>query len=604
MPQPVAATRGASSRRVRMAPLSRPHLARAAVLVAVGMIAAAGCRHAGDQGDDRPLRQSLAADQTLRFALADDVGSLDPAETYASADLQVTQNLFDGLVRYDDNLDIVPDLAESLPTVSPDQMTYTFRLRAGATFSSGDTVTSRDVLYSWNRAAAEQGPYAATLSAVAGFDRLSMQPPAPDRLEQLLARNDPSVRLSGLTAPDAATVVVRLARPAGWFLSALALPGAAGMVVDQRAVQTDPAGWWTRPDTLIGTGPYRLSGRTPGRSLEFEAVPDWWGTLRPTVQRLRLDVVPDATAREAAYERGEYDLNGFGGASILSPRDLRRIRATPDLAAQLVTRPGTGSVWVSFNLVHDSVRQAGGPFLLALGQPARDLRLAFALAVDKRRLAAAACAGLLCMPATGGLIPKGLAGYGGDDSDPLAAFDPARARTLLQDADPDGSRTSGLTFVYDAESPLYRALAESLRDQWSTNLGVHVHLQPEAHDQLVRDSRSGKLVLDRAGWQADYDHPEDWYDNLFGRAAGCPDSNCGSGYDSARFDQVDAQAAAKALPDALLLYRQLGQMLSADAAYIPLVYSTRTYLIKPYVRGAGANNLLEHPWAEYHIVQH
>src|SRR5262249_22458180 len=149
-----------------------------------------------------------------------------------------------------------------------------------------------------------------------------------------------------------------------------------------------------------------------------------------------------------------------------------------------------------------------------------------------------------------------------------------------------------------------RALAASLRDQWSANLGVRVTLQPEAHQQLLRDARSGRLVLSRAGWQADYDHPSDWYDNLFGRAAGCPDSNCGSGYDSASFDQLAARAAGRPLADALPLYRQLGQMLSADAAYVPLVYSTRAYMIQPYVQGAGASNLLEHPWVEYRVLQH
>jgi ABC-type transport system substrate-binding protein len=554
------------------------------------------------QGGDRPLSQRLAADQTLRFAVAADAGTLDPAQAYASSDLQLAQNLFDGLVRTDDALNVVPDLAAALPTISADQLTYTFRLRPGLTFSNGDRLTSRDVVYSLNRAAAAQGAYASTLSVVAGYDRLPVQPPPPERLEQLLAKNDPSARLTGLSAPDDATVVVKLARPAGWFLNALALPGATGMVVDERVVEQDPTGWWAKAATFAGSGPYRLSGRTPGQSLDFAAVPDWQGSPRPTVRSVHVDVIADAAAREAAYEQGQYDLNGFGGASTLEPSDLSRVRATPNLAAQLLTVPGTASAWVSFNLVHDAIRGAAGPFLTSLGPSARDLRLAFSLALDRRRLAAA-CGGL-CTAATGGLIPNGLAGSGGDGTDPLAAFDPARARALLRGADPDGSRTKGLVFVYDAESPLYRALAQSLRDQWRANLGVQVELQPEAHQQLLRDARAGKLVLSRGGWQADYDDPADWYDNLFGRAAGCPDSNCGSGYDTAAFDQLAAQADARPLAAALPLYRQLGQMLSADAAYVPLVYSTRTYLIKPYVRGAGANNLFEHPWAEYQLLQH
>src|SRR5215472_2484978 len=301
------------------------------------LVAAIGC----GQGGDQPLGSRLAADQTLRFAIAQDAGTLDPAQTYASADVQLAQNLFDGLVRYDDALNVVPDLAAALPTISADQLTYTFRLRPGAAFSNGDRLTSRDVLYSWNRAAALEGPYAATFSAVAGFDQLPAQPPAPAVLEQLLARNGPSVRLTGLTAPDDATVVVKLARPAGWFGSALALPGSVGMVVDQRAVRTDPAGWSTRPATLVGSGPYRQSGRIPGQSLDFAAVAGWWGDPPPTLRAVHVDVVADATAREAAYEQGRYDINGFGGSTRLIRPDLTRIRSTHRLAAELVTQPGT-----------------------------------------------------------------------------------------------------------------------------------------------------------------------------------------------------------------------------------------------------------------------
>ena len=537
----------------------RRHLA---VLV-VAWLVAGGC----GQGAAGP-----PADRTvLRLAIPADVGTLDPAQVYAASDIQVAQNLFDGLVRYDDALNVVPDLAESLPAISADRLTYTFRLRRDAAFSNGDRVTSRDVLYSWNRAMAAGGAYATNLSLVAG-----------------------------LSAPDDRTVVAKLSQPAGWFLSAIALPGTGAAVVDQAVVQRDPQGWWTRPETLVGTGPYRLSARTPGRSLEFEAVPGWWGAPQPSVRRLVLDVLPEAGARENAYELGRYDLNGFGGG-FLALGDLNRIRSTPALARQLRLRPGIGSTWVNFNLVHDAARVAGGPFLSALGRPARDLRLAFALAVDKRRLTAAVCRDLLCVPATGGLIPTGLRGSGGDGSDPLAGFDLERARALLRSADPDGTRTKGLSFVFDGESQLYQAAAENLRGQWLANLGVKVEVLQEPHEQLLKDARAGRFVLSRAGWQADFDHPADWYDNLFGKLAGCPDASCGSGFDSAQYDLLLAQADAGALPDALPLYRQLGQLLSAEAAYVPLFYSERAYMVKPYVRGAGANNLLEFTWNEYRI---
>ena len=92
-------------------------------------------------------------------------------------------------------------------------------------------------------------------------------------------------------------------------------------------------------------------------------------------------------------------------------------------------------------MVSDKSRPAKGPFTLAGGQSAHDLRMAFDLAVDKTKLASVVCGNILCAPATGGLITKGLTGYLGDNQDPLAAFDPTKAKALLKSADPDGSKT-------------------------------------------------------------------------------------------------------------------------------------------------------------------
>jgi ABC-type oligopeptide transport system substrate-binding subunit len=546
----------------------------------------------------------LAADQTLRFPIGDDFGTLDPAQLNSETDSEVAQNLFNGLLKFDARLDIVPDIAAAMPATSPDGLTYTFKLRPDVTFSNGDRATSRDVVYSWNRAAAQQGAYSTNLGAIEGFDRISTKPPPPAQIEQLLARNDPSVTLSGLSAPDDTTVVVRLAKPAGWFLSALSLESTTGMIVDQKVVQKDPANWWTRPETLVGTGAYRMSARAPGQSVDFEAVPDWWGSPKPTLKHVHLDVIKDAASRETAYEQGKYDVNGYGGYSQLNLDDVLRARSSAGLRSQLLLHPKVRTTWVDFNLVHDAAREAAGPFLDAGGPSARDLRLAFALAIDKARLTQIACHDLVCVPATGGLVTKGLAGYGGDSSDPLARFDPGRARQLLKSVDPDGSRTKGLTYVYDPENSLNKPVAENLQDQWQTNLGVHVDIQPEAHSQFVKDYLSGRFVLHRAGWQADYNHPQDWYDNIWGKPAGCPDSNCGSGYDSPQYDQLLQQADGKKLEDALPLYRQISRLLQDEVAYIPLYYAQGAFMIKPYVRGAGTNNFFDYYWNEISIQRH
>jgi len=580
--------------------LARPSgYLRMAGLAATGLMLVAACGTGGGGASS----QSLATDQTLKFAIGDDFGSLDPAQANAETDQEISQNLFDGLVRFDNNLQVVPDIAAGMPTLSPDSLTYTFKLRDDVTFSNGDKVTSKDVVYSWNRAAATQGPYSTNFAGVVGFDKLSTSPPAPAQLEQLLAKNDPTVMMSGLSAPDPSTVQVKLTAPAGWFLSAIALSASTGMIVDQKAVQKDPVNWWATPETAIGTGAFKMSARTPGQSVDFAAVPNWWGSPKPTLKSIHLDIVKDAGARQTAYEQGKYDINGYGGYSNLQVDDVLRIRNSSSLSKELKTQPKVRTYWVSFNLTSDAKRTAKGPFADQAGSSAKDLRMAFTLAVDKQKLVDVVCHSL-CIAATGGLISKGLKGYLGDNADPLAKFDPAKAKSLLKSADPDGSKTKGLTYIYDPENPLNQTTAQYIQDQWQTNLGVHVDVQPESHSQFIKDRLAGKFALSRDGWQFDYDHPQDLFDNVYAKVNGCPDTNCTSGYTNPQFDTLAQQADAKPVADALPIYRQMSQLLIDEVAYIPLFYSVGAFMFKPYVKGAGTNNFFDYWWNQISILQH
>jgi oligopeptide transport system substrate-binding protein len=548
---------------------------------------------------------SLASNQTLTFPILADFGTLDPALADAETDTEISQNMFDGLVKFDENLNIVPDLAAAIPTPSADGLTYTFKLRTDVTFSNGDKFTSKDVLYSWNRAAAMQGAYATNLSAIDGYSTVSTNKASGAALEALLEKNDPSVTLSGLTAPDASTVQVKLASPAGWFLTAIALAGTTGDIVDQNTVKQDFDNWWTNPATAIGTGPFKMTARVPKQSVDFAAVPNWWGSPKPTLTKIHLDVsVTDASTAITKYEQGGYDIVGYGGYSNLPVADIIRIQGTSNEKAQLTLQAKVRTYWVSFNMVHDAKRQAGGPFLLSDGQSAHDLRLAFDLAVDKTKLVSIVCQNIVCTTATGGLIPPTLIGYMGANQDPLAKFNATMAKQLLQSADPTGSKTKGLTYTYDPENALNKPTAEFLQSQWHDNLGVDVAIQPVSHSQFIQARLKGAYTLSRDGWQADYNHPQDWFDNLWGKAVGCPDSGCTTGYDTAAYDTLLAKADAEPMPAALADYKSINQQLIDDVTYIPLYYSVGSFLTKPYVKGFGTNAFFDAYWNGVQILSH
>jgi oligopeptide transport system substrate-binding protein len=551
----------------------------------------------------------LAADQTLKFPILDDYATLDPAIADAETDQEIGQNLFNGLVKFDNSLNVVPDIASAMPTVSADGLTYTFALRHDVTFSNGDKLTSKDVLYSWNRSAAMSGAYGTSygfiLSPITGYATASKNKAVGAALETLLEANDPSVIMSGLTATDPYTVVAKLTAPAGWWLSGIALTDSTGMVVDQNAVKQDFDNWWSKPTTAVGTGPYKMTSRIVKQSEDFAAVPNWWGSPAPTVTKVHIDVLQSAASAITAYEQGSYDLYGYGGWSqAAGVADIKRIQSTSNEKAQLLLQPKVRTTWVSFNTVNDKSRTGGGPFALTGGQAAHDLRMAFALAVDKTKLAEVVCGNILCSPATGGLITKGLIGYLGDNADPLAKFDPTQAKALLKSADPTGTKTANLTYAYDPETPVFKDSAVFLQDQWQTNLGVHVNLIAVSHHAFIQARQSGKYALARDGWQADYNHPQDWFSGLWGSALGCPDSSCTSGYSTPAYDALLAKADAEPLSQALPDYQALSQMLITDVVYIPLFYSVGAFLIKPYLSGAGSNNFVDYPWNGIQIHTH
>ncbi len=565
----------------------------------VGLVLAA-CTN-GTTGAAPPT--GLASDQTLRFPIQHDLTTLDPAMIDSAAESAVAHNLFDGLVKYDSNLNLSPDIAAAMPTVSADGTTYTFKLRTDVTFSNGDKVTSKDVLYSWNRAAAMQGPYAVNLSAIMGYDKVSANQASGPALESLLEKGDSSVSMAGLTAPDPSTVVVKLTGAAGWFDYAIAQPGVTAMIVDENVVKSDFENWWSKPETLVGTGAYKMSAHTADQSLDFTSISSWWGTPKPTLSRIHVDVVTDPSAALAKYDAGTEDIFGYAGYGPAAS-DVARIQNKATEKSQLVLEVTNTTYFVSFNMVSDAKRSAGGPFTLDQGKSAHDLRLAFSLALDRSKLTKDLCADIACIPATGGVIPKGLAAYLGDNNDPLAQFDPARAKTLLDSADPSRTKTKNLVYTYDPENPLNDPTAKFLQSQWAANLGVNVTLQPIPHTRFITERLNGMYVMSRDGWAADYDHPQDWFDNLWGQAAGCPDVSCTTGYDTKAYDQLLARADAEPLTAAIPDYKTLSRQLIDDIAYIPLFYTVDAFLFKPHVLGAGANNMFDYYWNQIQITSH
>ncbi len=519
----------------------------------------------------------LAADQVLNIPVIGDPVSLDPASGHPIAlpiSDSVISNLFDGLYRFDQTGHIEPDIATSLPEVSSDQRTYTFHLRSDAAFWNGDPVTADDFVYSWSRAVSISGaiPFSG-LSVIVGADDVA-------------ARNARTLR--GLTAHDSHTLVATLVRPAGYWPATLA--NDETFVVDQKVIAAKgEVDWWKTPDGLVGTGPFKMQNRVIGRSLDFVPVEHWWRGSTGRLKKVHLQVVGRVEDTDAAFANGDFGLAGLG-TTLYDPAAYARWRR---FSNDWYVYPA-GNV---LSLVFD-VRV--GPFQ---GSAGRDGRIAFSQAIDRVALARQVCGDIrFCTPATGGLIPKELAGYLGDGADSNARFNATAARSQYQQWDPGASKVLKLAYVYPGSSGFVSDEAElrqahALQQMWRSSIGVEVALDEVANGrEMYREMGQGTVALSRFGWGADYNSPEDWYE-----IPGLCDTPL---YQSAVCTDLVNRADGQPFASSDSAYAPVGRLLTHDVAMAPLLYYNNVTVVQPWVLGAKGFIRIDAPWTGISILSH
>jgi len=529
----------------------------------------------------------LSNAQTLSFPIRKDLQDLDPATMGILApDLGIARNIFGGLYQFDAALKVVPDIAVGPPDISADGLTYTFHLRRDARFSNGDPVTASNFVYSWNRVE----------SLASSSLRLIANPAQTFPLLEVVkgyddVRTGRSKSMVGLAALDDHTLIVTLSRPAGYWLAELALPYT--WVLDERVIRSrGEETWWTTPEGLVGTGPFRMTSRAPGQSLEFAPVDNWWGGSTGHLKKMRVEIVPDLTAQVAGYRNARYDVVGAAEAGqFVHEEDL-----TPFLAAasdevrrgELFTGPAWSNRTLSFNVVSGPLSQAED------GQKGRQ---ALSLAIDRQKVADAVCgtAKICAAAASGGILLPGMSGYLGDKGD---LYRPREAKSLLQAWDPDGSKLKGLKIATSSRPPFLR-MAENVRNQWATNLGVHADVEVLQANATLPSCGNRPESVAVNGYILPFDEPRFWYRSQFVAGGGC-----WGGYQNASFEALLNTADLQQPSQAGDAYVKAGRLLVDDAAFVGVLYTKRFMLIKPYIRGAGFNAVYDGPWSEIKILKH
>ncbi|HET6310866.1 MAG TPA: peptide ABC transporter substrate-binding protein [Candidatus Nitrosotalea sp.] len=538
--------------------------------------------------------EALAADQTYRFGITDDVTSIDPGHVITAVDIVVISEVFTGLYKFDNNLKIQPSGATALPTISPDGKTWTFNLRKDMVFSNGDKITSADWVYSWTRTLRLNDAYASNLEPIMGATDVEA---------------GTATKIAGLSAPDAYTLVAKLVAPAGYWLTELAMP-VATEVVDQKVITAAGEDTWTNsPSTYIGSGPFKMTQRTPKAAMDFQPVKNWWGGDTGKLTAVHIDIGLDDVSRVKKFESGGYEVVGPANSQP-GPDDVLRYRNDPIKSKLLNVYVGGRTTAVGFNFTKGPFAQkpgvTPGDSTVNASDPGLDGRRAFSMAIDRVQLADIACAhAVTCQPAYGGPITKGFIAYAGDNTDTYAKFDAGAAKALYTKWDPDGSKVKGLEYRYNTSAGNTK-IATNLQAQWKQNLGVDVKLVPSDFPTLVKDRQGKKTIIFRESWGIDYDHPQDWFDNLFICSQAKVGRGNNEGYCNPALDAIVSAANAKPITDPATVaeYNKASKMIVNDVVWATLFYGTQPYLTQTYVRGTGYNGLYDYNWEGIRLLQH
>ncbi len=391
----------------------------------------------------------------------DDLISLDPAEVFEFSGSEIVDNCYERLIRPnpDKPTEVIGALAESW-TVSEDGLTYTFKIKPGRKFASGNPVTAEDAAFSLQRAV-KLNKSPAFIITQFGFTK-----------ENADAR---------IRATDPATLVLTVAEKQAPSFLFYCLSATVGAVVDKAVTmshaQGDDLGTGWLKSASAGSGVWVLRSWKPSESVVLEPNPN--GPQAPKLKRVLIRHVPDPSAQFLQLKQGDIDI-----ARNLSPDQIKAAVAAPD-AFTLSAATRSYIMYLGMNTKNPN-----------LAKPAVRQAIKWALDYDgiQKNI----------VPTTykvhQSFVPEGFPGA--IDDQPFRR-DVAKAKALLAEAGlPDGFE---ITLDHAATQPtadIAQAIQANLAD-----IGIKVKLISGEGRAVLTKIRARQHEMSISNWGSDYFDP-------------------------------------------------------------------------------------------------
>lgn len=464
---------------------------------------------------------TLLAALTLTTALAEAAGVLtigrredsttfDPIATAQNVDFWVFMNIYDQLVRVDrSGTKLEPGLAESW-TVSPDGLTYTFKMRT-ANFSDGTPITAEDAAYTLTRIRDDKASFWSESYKI----------------------------IASAVATDASTLTITLSSPSAPFLSTLAMPATA--IVQKAGMSA--LGAEAYGENPIASGAFTVKEWIRGDRVILQKNPNFWQADRVQLDGVEWISVPDDNTRMLKMQAGELD------AAIFVPfSNIAELQKNPKL--KVLLDPSTREDSLIMNHTNPALAK-------------REVREAIDLAIDKQAIVDAITFGI--GEVANSYVPKGALFYHADNL--RRPHDPAKAKELLAAAGVSGLN---LNYVVNAGDLVDEQIAVLTQQQLAA-VGIGVTIQKIDPSQTWDMLSRGEYDLMVNYWTNDIIDPDQKTTFVLGHDVNL---NYYSRYENPKVKDLVAAARIELDPTKREgMYVDLQKLAKLDVNWIDLYYS-------------------------------
>lgn len=476
---------------------------------------------------------------TFQGRLASDPPTLDPALITDTTSSEVADNIFDGLVQYDKELNVVGALAKNWE-ISDDGLVWKFNLHDNVKFHNGRKMTAEDLVYSFTRILdpKTQSPRANLLENVKGAKEF---------------RSGQAKTVAGLKALDEHTFEITLVKPFTPFLSVLAMSNLAA--VPKEEVEKYGKDFTSHP---IGTGAFKFVEWMHDDHVTLTGYEDYFEG-RPYLAKVVYRVIPEESPAFAEYEQGSIYV-----LSNVPEGELERIVKGEEFKDQLIKSPQLGLYYIGIN--------NNKPLL---NNP--KVRLAIAHAINKKAIAEVLRKGTVIPADT--VLPPGMPGYSDTIKGPQ--YDVAKAKALLAEAGYANGLPGEIELAYNT-SKNHQSIAEAVQADLK-EVGIKAKLINMDWGVYISKLDSGQSQLFRNGWIADYPDPDNFLDILFHSRNAGPGGNT-TFYKNPKVDTLlDEAKTMKTSDERWEKYHEVERIIATDVPLVPLYYYTNIVLRKPFV---------------------